>query len=54
MLYGAIEQSPSAELVEPDILRRYFAKFDEQFFLFCDQGNFLSCKHFSTLIKSHF
>ena len=38
MLYSAIEQSPSAELVDPDILRRYFAKFDEQFFLFCDQG----------------
>lgn len=45
MLYGAIEQSPSAELVEPDILRRYFAKFDEQFFLFCDQGlyNLMPC-----------
>lgn len=37
MLYGAVEQSPSAELVEPDVLTRYFAKFDEQFFHYCDK-----------------
>ncbi|XP_045461774.1 xenotropic and polytropic retrovirus receptor 1 [Harmonia axyridis] len=37
MLYAAVEQSPSAELVEPDILSRYFAKFDEQFFSFADK-----------------
>lgn len=36
MLYGSIEQAPSAELVEPEVLTRYFAKFDEQFFHFCD------------------
>ncbi|KAG5895231.1 hypothetical protein JTB14_003448 [Gonioctena quinquepunctata] len=37
MLYAAVEQAPSAELVEPEILSRYFAKFDEQFFSFCDK-----------------
>ncbi|XP_039287272.1 xenotropic and polytropic retrovirus receptor 1 [Nilaparvata lugens] len=37
MLYAAVEQSPSAELVEPDILTRYFAKFDEEFFHYCDK-----------------
>ncbi|RZF47136.1 hypothetical protein LSTR_LSTR005214 [Laodelphax striatellus] len=37
MLYAAVEQSPSAELVEPDVLTRYFAKFDEEFFHYCDK-----------------
>lgn len=37
LLYAAVEQSPSAELVEPEILTRYFAKFDEQFFHYCDK-----------------
>lgn len=37
MLYAAVEQSPSAELVDSDVLTRYFAKFDEQFFHFCDK-----------------
>ncbi|KAJ8922421.1 hypothetical protein NQ315_004367 [Exocentrus adspersus] len=37
MLYAAVEQAPSAEVVEPEILSRYFAKFDEQFFSFCDK-----------------
>lgn len=37
MLYSAIEQAPSAELVEPDILTRYFATFDEQFFHYSDK-----------------
>lgn len=36
MLYQAIEASPSAELADPDVLTRYFAKFDEQFFHYCD------------------
>lgn len=36
MLYNAIEASPSAELADPEILTRYFAKFDEQFFNYCD------------------
>ncbi|XP_058829753.1 solute carrier family 53 member 1 isoform X1 [Topomyia yanbarensis] len=35
-LYAAVEQSPSAELVDPEELTRYFAKFDEQFFHYCD------------------
>ncbi|KAG8320823.1 Xenotropic and polytropic retrovirus receptor 1 [Homalodisca vitripennis] len=37
MLYAAVEQAPSAELVEPDVVTRYFAKFDEQFFHYCDK-----------------
>lgn len=37
MLYAAVEKAPSAELIEPDILTRYFAKFDEQFFSYCDK-----------------
>lgn len=36
MLYHAIEASPSAELTDPDVVTRYFAKFDEQFFHYCD------------------
>jgi hypothetical protein len=36
MIYAAIEQSPSAELVDPEALTRYFAKFDEQFFHLCN------------------
>lgn len=37
MLYAAIEQSPSAELVDREMLTRYFAKFDEEFFHYCDK-----------------
>ncbi|XP_072379362.1 solute carrier family 53 member 1-like [Diabrotica undecimpunctata] len=37
MLYAAVEQAPSAELVEPEILSRYFAKFDEQFFSYSEK-----------------
>lgn len=37
MLYAAVEQSPSAELVDSEILTRYFAKFDEQFFSFAEK-----------------
>lgn len=49
-LYAAVEQSPSAELVDPEVLTRYFAKFDEQFFHFCDSelakiNTFYSGKH---------
>lgn len=36
LLYSAVEQAPSAELVDPELLSRYFAKFDEKFFHFCD------------------
>lgn len=62
MLYAAVEQAPSAELVEPDILTRYFAKFDEQFFSFCDKeltkintfysGAFLLLKITCSLLKT--
>ena len=31
-LYHAVEQAPSAEAVDPEILARYFTKFDEQVF----------------------
>jgi len=37
MLYAAIEQAPSAEVVEEEVLTRYFARFDESFFTFCDK-----------------
>lgn len=37
MLYKAVEQAPSAEQVEETVITRHFAKFDEQFFTFCDQ-----------------
>lgn len=37
ILYQAMEQAPSAEVVEPEVIARYFAKFDEQFFTYCDK-----------------
>jgi xenotropic and polytropic retrovirus receptor 1 len=37
MLYAAIEQVPAPEQVDPDSLSRYYAKFDEKFFSFCDK-----------------
>lgn len=37
MLYAAVEQAPSAELVEPDVVTRYLAKFDEEFLHYCDK-----------------
>ena len=37
MLYQAMEQAPSAEVVEPDVIARFYAKFDEQFFTYCDK-----------------
>lgn len=37
MLYAASEQSPSAEVVEPEVLKRYKAKFDDKFFHYCDK-----------------
>lgn len=37
MLYAAVEEAPSAESVEPEIVNRHFANFDEQFFLYCDR-----------------
>ena len=35
LLYRALEGAPSAELVEEEVLARYFARFDEAFFTFC-------------------
>lgn len=37
LLYAAVEQAPSGEVVEPEVVSRYFAKFDEQFFHYCDK-----------------
>ncbi|KAF7265347.1 hypothetical protein GWI33_021236 [Rhynchophorus ferrugineus] len=37
MLYMAVEQAPSAESVHADDVRKHFANFDEQFFLYCDK-----------------
>lgn len=37
MLYAAVEQAPSAEIVDSDVLTRHFAKFDEQFFHYSDK-----------------
>jgi len=37
MLYAAVEQAPSEEVVEEEIAQRYFARFDEKFFTFCDK-----------------
>lgn len=51
ILYQAVEQSPSAEVVEPEVIARYYAKFDEQFFTYCDKelsmiNTFYSGKHY--------
>ncbi|KAK9877227.1 hypothetical protein WA026_016974 [Henosepilachna vigintioctopunctata] len=37
MLYMTVEGAPSQESVEPEILKRHFANFDEQFFHYCDK-----------------
>ncbi|KAF2362678.1 SPX domain [Trinorchestia longiramus] len=37
MLYAAVEQAPSAEVTEQEIINRYYARFDEQFFRVCDK-----------------
>jgi len=37
MLYASVEQAPCAEVVEEEVLTRYFARFDESFFTFCDK-----------------
>jgi len=37
MLYAALEQAPCAEVVEEEVLTRYFARFDETFFTYCDK-----------------
>lgn len=35
MLYAAVEQSPQREFIDPHLLERYFAKFNEKFFAYC-------------------
>lgn len=37
MLYTAVEESPSAESVGPEIIARHFSSFDEVFFQYCDK-----------------
>lgn len=37
MLYLAVEEAPSAESVEPEVLARHLKNFDEQFFHYCDK-----------------
>ncbi|KAF5279086.1 hypothetical protein FQA39_LY05764 [Lamprigera yunnana] len=37
LLYIAVEEAPSPESVEPEILTRHFKSFDEQFFHYCDK-----------------
>ncbi|XP_052789800.1 xenotropic and polytropic retrovirus receptor 1-like [Mya arenaria] len=37
MLYQAQEQAPSEEVTDESIIQRYFARFDENFFQFCDK-----------------
>lgn len=37
MLYAAQEQAPSSEVTDSATIERYFARFDERFFQFCDK-----------------
>ncbi|XP_027213471.1 solute carrier family 53 member 1 isoform X1 [Penaeus vannamei] len=37
MLYAAVEQAPSPEVTEAEVITRYYARFDEQFFRVCDK-----------------
>ncbi|XP_015515100.1 solute carrier family 53 member 1 [Neodiprion pinetum] len=37
MLYTAVEEAPSVEIVEQETISRHFASFDEVFFTFCDR-----------------
>lgn len=37
LLYAAVEQAPSADTTESHVLERYFNKFDEKFFHYCDK-----------------
>ncbi|XP_046401369.1 xenotropic and polytropic retrovirus receptor 1-like [Ischnura elegans] len=36
MLYLAVEEAPSAEIVEQEVVTRFFASFDENFFQYCE------------------
>ncbi|KAJ6639068.1 Xenotropic and polytropic retrovirus receptor 1 [Pseudolycoriella hygida] len=37
MLYVAVEEAPSVDSVEEEVLKRHFANFDETFFHYCEQ-----------------
>ncbi|VDH99196.1 Hypothetical predicted protein [Mytilus galloprovincialis] len=37
LIYEASEQSPSTEVADASTLQRYYARFDERFFQFCDK-----------------
>lgn len=37
MLYAAVEQAPSPEATEQEVIKRYYGRFDEQFFRVCDK-----------------
>lgn len=37
MLYLVVEEAPSADSVEEEVLKRHFANFDENFFHYCEQ-----------------
>ncbi|XP_076225453.1 solute carrier family 53 member 1 isoform X2 [Nomia melanderi] len=37
LLYAAVEQAPSADTTESHVLERYFNKFDDKFFHYCDK-----------------
>ncbi|KRT86680.1 hypothetical protein AMK59_2034, partial [Oryctes borbonicus] len=37
MLYLTVEEAPSAESVDPDIVTRHYRNFDEQFFHYCEK-----------------
>ena len=42
----AVQDAPSDESVGPEELQRYFAKFEESFFIFCKKGKFPQKKKF--------
>lgn len=37
MLYLTVEEAPSAESVDPEIVTRHYKNFDEHFFHYCDK-----------------
>ena len=41
-LAEAAQEAPSVEVVEPEVVQRYYAKFDEAFFTFSEKGSFSS------------
>ena len=46
MLYNAVQEAPSAEIVEPKVLARFFANFDESFFTFSEKGEICGAASF--------